>query len=248
MSRRNWITVFTEEELRAALGLIGTRESAASVAAQLYAMPPEEQIHFDWLEGTLWMLSCVSDEVARRVLDHFASSPKERARMEAEQKRYCASLGTGEGVFQQTVHSLEDVVFDSRQDVALMAGLAADELPDRNFVALFTEGEVREALTLLGPPEEAAQVAGQLYSLSPAEQAGLRWTDLGLGLLAAVSGELADRVVSTFGTTPERVKEIREMQEFFQEMARDAELKDPRVHLALDTVVRGRGGAPPPAE
>lgn len=239
MNPRNWISVFTEEELRAALNLVGTAESAAAVAAELYALPPEEQAHFDWIDGTLLMLSCVSDDVARRVFEHFASSPEERARMEIDRQRYCQAVQAANRHGREAVLSLDDIVCDSRKDVTWMTEARASGASGRdNFIDLFTETELREALTLLGPPDEAAEVAARLYALPLVEQSRLNWTDVALGLLSTVSDGLANRVLKAFGTTPERVEEIREMQGFWRRMADSGELKDPRVHLDLDMVVR----------
>jgi hypothetical protein len=247
MNRQNWISVFTEAELRTALALIATPESAAAVAAELYALPPDELIYFNWIEDTILELSCVSNDLAQRVLDRFVSTPEERARLREKQAGFCEwlrSLDSPTGTVE-----LEDVVYDSRRDVGLAAGMDSGARPHpQNFVALFTETELREALSLIGAPEEARPVAAQLYELQPEEQDGLIWTDLALGLLSTVSAELADRVISAFGTTPERAEQIREMHDLFRSMADSGELKQPDIRLALDTVVRRPDGGPPPRQ
>jgi hypothetical protein len=245
MNRQDRISVFTEAELRTALALTSTPDSAAAVAAQLYALPPEELIHFQWIEDTLLQLSCVSDDLAQRVVDNFASSPEERARLREKRTGFCEWVRSLESP-AATVVELEDVVYDSRRDVGLTAGMDFGA-PRTNFVALFTEAELREALSLIGAPERAAAVAAQLYALQPEEQAGLRWTDLALGLLSIISTDTGDRVISTFGTTSERVEQLREMKDLFRSMAESSELKQPDIRLALDTVVRSPDGGPPPA-
>jgi hypothetical protein len=237
MNRQNQISVFTEAELRTALALTSTPESAAAVAAELYALPSEELIHFNWIEDTILQLSCVSEDLAQRVVDNFASTPEERERLRDKQAGFCEWIRSLHSPV--TVVELEDVVYDSRRDVGLAAGMdSGAPTHPQNLVALFTETELREALALIGAPEGAGLVAAQLYALPPEEQVGLIWTDLALGLLSTVSVELADRVISIFGTTGERVSEIREMQAFFQSMLDNGELRQPEIRLTLDVVVR----------
>jgi hypothetical protein len=245
MNRQDRISVFTEAELRTALALTSTPESAAAVAAELYALPPDELIYFNWIEDTILQLSCVSEDLAQRVVDKFASTPEERARLRDKQAGFCEWMRSRDSP-AVTVIELEDVVYDSRRDVGLAVGLdSGAPTHPQNLVALFTESELREALSLIGAPEGAGLVAAQLYALQQEEQVGLIWTDLALGLLSTVSAELGDRVISTFGTTSERVGEIREMQDLFRGLADGGELKQPDIRLVLDTVVRRPDGGPP---
>jgi hypothetical protein len=242
MVRQDRIRLFTEDELRTALSLTSTPDSAAAVAAALYALPPEESVHFNWLEDALLELSCVSEDVAQRVLDNFATTPDERTRLREKQVQFCEWVRSLDAGSRESVVELEDVVLDARTDVGLDA---SHPTKGENIVVLFTEAELRKALTLLGPPDEAAEVAARLYALSSEEQARLHWTDIALGLLSAVSEELHERVFSTFGTTRERAQQVTEMREFLRAMADSGELRNPDVHLALETVVRGPDGSPP---
>jgi hypothetical protein len=237
--RENGIVRFSEAELRAALMLTGTADSASAVAAELYGLPEWEQIHYNWIDTTLMLLSCVSDDLARRVLEHFGSTPASRARHEADRQRGREWLAERVGK-PEMVWELEDVVHDQRQDNALMTGVrSATSLDDagQNYIALFSEPELRSALSLCGGDgEAAAAVAAELYALEPAQQAELDWTDFALCLLSSVSMDLAQRVASVFGTTATRREEIDDLQDLFRDVIERGELKD--IHMTLATVVR----------
>jgi hypothetical protein len=67
VTRRNYLAIFTQPELEAALALLSPLPSAHAVAAQIYSMPIEEQVHFEWIDTTVHLLACVSDELEARV-------------------------------------------------------------------------------------------------------------------------------------------------------------------------------------
>jgi hypothetical protein len=67
LHRRNAIDLFTRAELEAGLSLLYGPEAGARVAAEVYAIPAEEAIHYDWIEPALWLMACVSDELDARV-------------------------------------------------------------------------------------------------------------------------------------------------------------------------------------
>lgn len=243
MPERNVVTLFSEAELKAALSLTGTPESAAAVAAELYAVPNEEQIYLDWIDTTLLLLSCISDDLARRVLENFGNSPASRARLEADQRKYREWISSRGDRPRETIYELEDVVRDSRQDTSLMTGFRHDATNDqlgRNFIALFTERELRSALASCADAEAAAAVAAQVYALEPERQTELDWTDLALGLLAAGSADVAQRVVSLFGNTVQRREDIDELAGLLRELIDSGELAAQGMCMELDTVVRPR--------
>jgi hypothetical protein len=68
---RNYLGLFTEEELSAALALIGSRENARAVAAEVYSIPEAEQIHYDWIDTPVYLLACVSEALEERVTRDF---------------------------------------------------------------------------------------------------------------------------------------------------------------------------------
>jgi hypothetical protein len=226
MTRRNWIAEFTEAEVRAALALIGTPESASTVAAHLYALPESEQAHLDWVYDVLLLLSCLSEDLARRVVAAFTPPGNEdaRSRIEADQVRFRAALA--ELPAGRTVWDLGDVVRDRRQDCAIMAAQWAESGARESYVDAFSESEVRTALSQVGNAESAARIAREIYTLPPARQAEYCWTDMALWLFSLVSPETADRVATLFGTLPERAARIREMQRVFRSLQASGELAE----------------------
>jgi hypothetical protein len=224
MTRRNQIAEFTEAEVRAALSLVGTPDSATAVAAHLYALPEEEQIHFDWVYDVVLLLSCVSDELARRVAATLAASAEEdaRSRIAADQVRFCAGLA--ELPARQTIWEIGDVVRDRRYDCAIMAAQRAESGERENYIGAFSERELRTALSQVYDAESASGIAREIYSIPPARQAEYCWTDLALWLFSLVSAETAERVVRLFGTLPERAALIREMQGVFRSLHASGEL------------------------
>jgi hypothetical protein len=221
MTRRNWIAVFTEPELRAALALLGTPDSASAVAAELYALPEAEQAHLEWVYHVL-LLSCVSDDLARRVVESFAASDDARARMRAEQGRFRAALASMPS--GRTVWEIGDVVRDRRQDCAIVEAHRAGTGAGENYLGAFSQQELQAALSLVGSSEAAARIAGEVYGIPPAAQVEYGWTDLALWLLSLVSPETADRVVAAFGNAPDLAAQIREMQSVFRSLQESGEL------------------------
>lgn len=236
MSKRNVISVFTEDEVHRALSLVAAPDAASAVAAELYALPPEEQVHLDWIQSTLLLLSCVSEELARRVVDNFAPEPEAQVRMREEQARFGEWVRSPDSPARESGIELEDVVHDSRRDVGLMSGVQPGEDGAENLIALFSQQELGAALSLVAAPELAARVAADIYTLSPIERSGLAWTDVALGLLSSVSEDLARRVATALGTTPERLREVTDMQSLFHDLLESGEIR--QMHVSLDTIVR----------
>jgi|GEM_PF-3254482 len=240
MPDRTCVALFTEEEVRAALLLLGTADSASAVAAELYSLPQEEQANLNWIDTTLLLLSCVSEDLARRVLEHFGTTPTSRARLEADQRKFREWISGLDRRAERSALHLADVVHDARQHTAFMRDIRGKS-PDAgsgNCIGLFSEAEVRAALSLYGDPATAASVAAQVYALQPARQAELVWTDTALWLLSCVSEDLAERVAANFGDTAERMEHIREMQQLFRELVEGGEFSGRDVDLSMDTVVR----------
>lgn len=238
MTRRNWIAEFTEEEVVSALRLVGTPESAAAVAAELYTSPPDDQAYFEWTYDALRLLSCVSDELAQRVLDVFAVSPESGGIMKVEQAEFCKMVSDGFPNAPITFQ-LCDVVYDTRDDCAVMAEVrAADLNGPRNYIQMFSEDELRTALALYGNPDSAAAIAGSIYGLPVTQQVRLDWTDTALWLLSAVSPALEDRIATNLGISPELAHHIREMQRVFRNVVDSGALITCPTELRLEGVVR----------
>lgn len=65
--RQNYISLFTQPELEAGLALLYGPEAAHRVAAEVYSIPVQDQIYYDWIEPALYLMACVSDDLDRRV-------------------------------------------------------------------------------------------------------------------------------------------------------------------------------------
>ena len=110
--------MFSQEELAAGLAILGTPETAAAVAAQVYAIPVAEQVHYEWIDTALMMTSCVSDELATRILDRFGRTPEERATLESQMREFQEWMKGRGNKPGRTLLSLEDVIFDTRTEQA----------------------------------------------------------------------------------------------------------------------------------
>ncbi|SOD01832.1 hypothetical protein SAMN05216486_10183 [bacterium JGI 053] len=113
-SRINHLSVFSEEELALGLAILGTPETAPVVAAQVYAIPAAEQVHYEWIDTALMMTSCVSDELATRILDRFGRTAEERAALEAQMRAFQEWVKGRGGKPGRTPLTMEDVIFDTR--------------------------------------------------------------------------------------------------------------------------------------
>jgi hypothetical protein len=237
---RNAIALFTEDELRAALMLTGTEESASAVAAELYALPDEEQARYNWIDTTLMLLSCVSDDLAERVMVNFGDSPQSRTRHASDQQRGRELIQARAG-HPPTTFELADVVYDTRQDSAFMQSFRRETPTDsRDFIALFSGAELRAALSQIVDQARAEAIAAEVFALPEESRAQIDWTDLALWLLSSVSDELAERVRFSLGNTAERAEAIHEMQGLFREFIDSGELREYGAHLGLESVVRPR--------
>ncbi|HSU14623.1 hypothetical protein [Longimicrobium sp.] len=246
MARRNWIAEFTERDVRAALALVGTPDSASAVAAELYALPETEQVHLEWVYDALLLVSCVSDDLARRVIDLFAPADEDgRSRMRVDQAQFGAALrGERPG---WTVWEIGDVVRDRRQDCAVTAAFRAETGRRENLIGAFTQPELEMALSQVGDSDAAARLAHEVYSIPPDEQGDYDWTDLSLWLFSLVSREIGERVLTTFGTVSDRAEHIREMQRVFRSLRESGELRERLGAVRFQDLVRlaptvGSGG------
>ncbi len=119
---RNALSIITEHELAAGLALISSAENAREIAAQVYAIPLEEQVHYDWIDTPLNLVACVSEELATRIRDALGRTPEARARIQNEQETFRATiapfLGRATGAFV-----FWDVVFDRRREAEQWEGL-----------------------------------------------------------------------------------------------------------------------------
>jgi hypothetical protein len=113
-ARRNQLALLTESELRTALEVGGTADSARAVAAQVAAITPEEQPFFEWIDTTLMFASCVSDELSDRILAFFGSTPELRAQLQEQQRAFRRWVAGSDFPGPVTPLALEDVVFDVR--------------------------------------------------------------------------------------------------------------------------------------
>ena len=114
--RINHLSVFSQDELAAGLAIIGTAETASAVAAQVYAIPLEEQIFFEWIDTTLMLTSCLSDDLATRILDWFGRTPDERVSLEAQMREFQEWMKGRGSKPGRTLLSLEDLIFDTRTE------------------------------------------------------------------------------------------------------------------------------------
>jgi hypothetical protein len=112
--RRNHLDLLSREELAAGLALCGTPETAPIVAAQVYAIPPEEQVHFEWIDTTLMFTSCVSPELAQRIAAFYGRTPEMRAELERQQREFQEWVNGPGFKPGRTPLTIEDVVFDTR--------------------------------------------------------------------------------------------------------------------------------------
>lgn len=112
--RINHLPLFSQKELAAGLRIFGTRETAAAVAAQVYAIPAAEQPYYEWIDSTLMLTSCVSDELMNRILDWFCRTPEERAGLEAQMREFQDWVKSQRGKPRGTHLTMEDVIFDTR--------------------------------------------------------------------------------------------------------------------------------------
>jgi hypothetical protein len=107
------LALLSEAELAAGLGLVGSEENAREVAAAVYGIPAAEQVHFEWIDEVLMLVSCVSDELAARVRSGLASTAREAeeiARLQRAWRAHAASTpAKGRAFFD-----VESVVHDRR--------------------------------------------------------------------------------------------------------------------------------------
>jgi len=111
------LSLFSQEELAAGLAIGGTPETASAVAAQVHAIPAAEQVYYEWIDTTLMFTSCVSDELATRILDYYGRTPDARVALEAQMREFREWVNTPR--FQRggrTPLGIDDVVFDTRTE------------------------------------------------------------------------------------------------------------------------------------
>ena len=114
--RRNHLTLLSREELEAGLALWGTPETAPIIAAEVYAIPLEEQIHYEWIDTTLMFTSCVSPELAQRIAAFYGRTPEMRTELERQQREFQEWVNGPNFKPGRTPLTIEDVVFDTRTE------------------------------------------------------------------------------------------------------------------------------------
>jgi len=124
--RRNQLAILTEAELRAALEMGGTPESARVVAAQVAAIPADEQHFYEWIDTTLMFASCVSRELSERIAAFFGSTPELREQLEEQQRAFRQWVAGPEFRGAVTPLSIDDAVFDVRTDTSMRADSMGD--------------------------------------------------------------------------------------------------------------------------
>lgn len=112
--RRNYLALFSEEELTAALSNLATPDVAHEVAASVYAIPLSEQVFFDWLETTLMLFALVSEDCKRRVIENFGAPDETHFLDQIQEVQQSISVHP----LTKMTYGLEisDVVYDSRLD------------------------------------------------------------------------------------------------------------------------------------
>jgi hypothetical protein len=112
--RRNYLSLFSEEELKSALGLAASPACAGDLAAAVYAIPEADQVHFDWIDTTLMLLALVSDDCRRRVMENFGRADEEAfAERIADMERH---LRVYSPAYVGDDWEIADVVYDVRLD------------------------------------------------------------------------------------------------------------------------------------
>jgi hypothetical protein len=113
--RVNVLDIASEDELRTGLALLASDENAREVAAAVYSIPAEEQVHYDWKHEVLMLLSCVSEPLGARVRSRFAVFPEEQEELARRQLAWADFIRSQSGL-RKGGSNLEDVVCDVRSN------------------------------------------------------------------------------------------------------------------------------------
>ena len=109
------LSLLSQAELTAALGLIATERNAAEVAAAVHAIPPAELAHYEWIDTTLLLAACTSDAIAERIRASLGATPEARAGLAHQQAEFCEWYRSRPEQ-PPTPLTIEDVIFDTRNE------------------------------------------------------------------------------------------------------------------------------------
>jgi hypothetical protein len=111
---RNDLDLLTECELTSALVLLAPQENAHEMAAAVAAIPAKERCFYRWAYEVVLAASGVSDEIARRVREHYGSTSEEQGRVATEQRVFRSwRIATADAPIT-VAFALEEVVIDTR--------------------------------------------------------------------------------------------------------------------------------------
>ncbi|MDB4952220.1 MAG: hypothetical protein JWM27_4869 [Gemmatimonadetes bacterium] len=111
----NVLDIASEDELRAGLALVASDDNAREVAGAVYSIPPEEQVHYDWVHEVVMLLSCVSESLAARVRSRLAVFPEEREEIARLQRAWADHIRSRRGP-RAGCFDVDGVIRDRRLD------------------------------------------------------------------------------------------------------------------------------------
>ena len=246
MTRGDDLTLFSVDELAAGLARLSTPENGIEVAELVAALPPGERSFYRWSHEAVLLVSSVSPDVAERARLHYGRDEESRALMAEHQARFARFLSSIGEAHPGKCFRLHDVAIDVRQEASANltpAYLAPRRRGEVNVLGLASEEELRAALALMAPDENAQEIAAAVHSIPAAEQVHYDWTHEVLMLLSCVSEQVAARVRARLAMFPEEHEELARRQrawaEFIksrssprnggfnlEDVVRDARLKD----------------------
>jgi hypothetical protein len=105
---------FSEAEFAQALSLALAESEARVLASRIASLPPDELANFDIMEPTLFLLSLVSPDCERKVLELFTTPGEDREGFVGRQAEFA------EWIRQKPEKAwgwtMEDVLFDRRSE------------------------------------------------------------------------------------------------------------------------------------
>jgi hypothetical protein len=105
---------FSEAEFAKAFSFALAEPDARALASQIAALSPDEAAHCDFLEPTLYLLSLVSPECERKVLEMFTAPGEDREGFMERRTAFAEWIrNRSEKAWGWTV---EDVLFDRRAE------------------------------------------------------------------------------------------------------------------------------------
>jgi hypothetical protein len=108
------LLAFSEAEFAEAFSFALAEPDARALAGEIAALPPDEAVHYDFMEPTLFLLSLVSEECERRVLEMFTAPGEDRDGFFERRSAFAEWIrNKTERAWGWTV---DDVLFDRRSE------------------------------------------------------------------------------------------------------------------------------------